>query len=238
MRFSIAVVSAFAGTTQSERLSLSLRASLSEATVTTSTSAEEWDSRYRGSELVWGTAPNRWVEREVAALPPGRALDLACGEGRNSIWLAHRGWQVTGIDFSAEAIGKARTLAQGADGQAATVDWRCADATTIELPAEFDLVLLVYLQLPAPGRRAAVAAAWRALAPGGTLIVIAHDSDNIEHGVGGPQDPAVLYTAADIASDLAAIDASAEVELVERVERPVATADRPALDALFRARKP
>jgi hypothetical protein len=55
--------------------------------------------------------------------------------------------------------------------------------------------------------------------------------------VGGPQDPAVLYTAADVATDLAAVDASAEVERVERVERPVANADRPALDALFRARK-
>jgi SAM-dependent methyltransferase len=210
---------------------------LSEATVTTSTSAEEWDSRYRSSDLVWGTAPNRWVEREAASLPPGRALDLACGEGRNSIWLAQRGWQVTGIDFSAEAIAKARTLAQGVDGLATTVDWRCADATTIELPAEFDLALLVYLQLPAPERRAALAAAWRSLAPGGTLIVIAHDSENIEHGVGGPQDPAVLYTAADVAGDLAALDASAQVELVERVSRPVATADRPALDALFRARR-
>ena len=205
--------------------------------MTTSMSADEWDSRYRGSELVWGTAPNRWVEREAASLPPGRALDLACGEGRNSIWLAQRGWQVTGIDFSAEAIGKARTLAQGVHGPAATVDWRCADATTIQLPAEFDLVLLVYLQLPALARREALAAAWHALAPGGTLLVIAHDSENIEHGVGGPQDPSVLHTAADVASDLAAIDSGAQVELVERVARPVATADRPALDALFRARK-
>jgi SAM-dependent methyltransferase len=205
--------------------------------MTTSMSAGEWDSRYRGSELVWGAAPNRWVERETASLAPGRALDLACGEGRNSIWLAQRGWQVTGIDFSAEAIRTARTLTEGAEGPMPTVDWRCADATTVQLPAEFDLVLIVYLQLPKLQRRAALGTAWRSLAPGGTLIVIAHDSDNLEHGVGGPKDPAVLYTAADIATDLAALDATAQVELAEQVSRPVVATDRPALDALFRARK-
>jgi SAM-dependent methyltransferase len=205
--------------------------------VTASMSADEWDSRYRDRELVWGAAPNRWVERETAALPPGRALDLACGEGRNSIWLAQRGWWVVGVDFSAEAIRKARTLAEGADGSKLNVDWRCADATAIELPAEFDLVLLVYLQLPEQRRRAAIAAAWHALAPGGTLLAIAHDSENLEHGVGGPQDPSVLYTAEDVAGDLAALGASVQTELVERVSRPVEGADRPALDALFRGRK-
>jgi hypothetical protein len=60
----------------------------------TSMSAADWDSRYSGSDLIWGSEPNLWVEQETAGLPPGRALDLACGEGRNSIWLAGRGWQV------------------------------------------------------------------------------------------------------------------------------------------------
>jgi SAM-dependent methyltransferase len=200
----------------------------------TSMSADEWDSRYRGSELVWGAKPNRWVEQEAAALPPGQALDLACGEGRNALWLAGRGWQVTAVDFSAEAIRKAQALAQDVS---TPIDWQCADATTLRLPAEFDLALVVYLQLPADQRRAALASAWACLAAGGTLIVVAHDSDNLAHGVGGPQDPAVLYTAADVAADLAALDPRAEVELAERVSRPVEGADRPALDALFRARR-
>ena len=203
----------------------------------TSISAQEWDARYRNSDLVWGAKPNRWVEQEVAALPPGRALDLACGEGRNSLWLAQRGWQVTGVDFSAEAIGKARALEQALPEHTTPIDWQCADATTIDLPAGFDLALLVYLQVSADERRAALATAWHCLAPGGTLVVIAHDSDNLAHGVGGPQDPTVLYTAADITADLAVIDPRAEVEIAERVERPVEGAERPALDALVRARK-
>ena len=200
-------------------------------------SAQEWDARYRGSDLVWGVKPNRWVEQEVAALPPGRALDLACGEGRNSLWLAQRGWQVTGVDFSAQAIGKARALAQSLPAHTTPTDWQSADATTIDLPAAFDLALLVYLQVSTDERRAALATAWHALAAGGTLIVIAHDSDNLAHGVGGPQDPTVLYTAADITADLAVIDPRAEVEIAERVKRPVEGAARPALDALVRARK-
>ena len=198
-------------------------------------SADEWDERYRGAELVWGATPNRWVEQEVTGLVAGRALDLACGEGRNSVWLAQRGWQVTGVDFSAEAIGKARALAAEV---AEPIEWLCADVTEFQRPGAFDLALIVYLQLAADQRRAAVAAGWAALAPGGTLIVIAHDSDNLAEGVGGPQDPAVLYTAADVSADLARLDLEATIERSARVERPVDGADRPALDALFRARKP
>ena len=198
-------------------------------------SADEWDERYRGAELVWGAKPNRWVEQEVTGLVAGRVLDLACGEGRNSVWLAQRGWQVTSVDFSAEAISKARALAAEV---AEPIEWLCADVTEFQRPGAFDLALIVYLQLAADQRRAAVAAGWAALAPGGTLIVIAHDSDNLAEGVGGPQDPDVLYTAADVSADLARLDLEATIERSERVERPVDGADRPALDVLFRARKP
>ena len=60
-----------------------------------------WNQRYDGSELVWSAAPNVWVEQLTQNLPTGTALDIAAGEGRNSLWLASRGWQVTAADFSA-----------------------------------------------------------------------------------------------------------------------------------------
>ena len=60
-----------------------------------------WDERYAGPELVWGAGPNCFVATELAGLSPGRALDLGTGEGRNAIWLAERGWQVTAVDGSA-----------------------------------------------------------------------------------------------------------------------------------------
>lgn len=77
---------------------------------------------------MWGAAPNIWVEQEIAGLTPGRALDLACGQGRNSIWLAARRWQVTGVDFSAAGLAEAETLARG-QNPPVTVYWYCADAT-------------------------------------------------------------------------------------------------------------
>jgi SAM-dependent methyltransferase len=195
--------------------------------------AAAWDERYRSADLIWGIAPNRWVEQEVADLAPRRALDLACGEGRNALWLAARGWQVTAVDFSPVAIEKARTLQAGTG---ATVDWVCADVLAYRSPDEVDLALLCYLQLPADPRRAVVRAAAEALAPGGVLLVIGHDTENLQHGWGGPQDPAVLFTAADVAADLEGT--GLHVERADAVRRPVPDADRPAIDALLRATRP
>src|SRR5664279_2220266 len=115
--------------------------------------ASSWDERYRADGLVWGQPPNRWVVEELSGAMPGRALDLACGEGRNALWLAAQGWQVTGVDFSAMAISKAREL----DAHR-LVTWVEADATRYRCDP-IELALLCYLQLPAAQRRLAVRAA-------------------------------------------------------------------------------
>ena len=185
--------------------------------------AAGWDERYRATSLVWGAEPNRWVAAHLSELIPGRALDLACGEGRNALWLASRGWSVIAVDFSSVAIEKARALS-------ADVDWVCADALTYVPPAPVDLTVLCYLQLAADERRRAVQRAVQALRPGGTLFVVGHDSRNLHEGTGGPQDPAVLFTAADIADDAGP---AIEVVHAESVLRPVEGADRPAIDALL-----
>ncbi|MDT4982088.1 MAG: hypothetical protein QOG07_3967 [Pseudonocardiales bacterium] len=196
--------------------------------------AEQWDERYRSTDLVWGTPPNHWVERELADLAPGRALDLACGEGRNALWLAARGWQVSAIDFSAVALDKGRAL-ESRQAPPTRVDWVLADATMYRCAEHVDLALLCYLQLPRAEWRAALIRAADALGSGGTLLVIGHDSTNIADGVGGPQDPAVLFTAADVVADLAGTDLV--IERAEAVHRPVDGADRPAVDALVRAHR-
>lgn len=85
---------------------------------------QEWDDRYATTELIWGAEPNQFLVREVADLPAGKALDLATGEGRNAIWLARRGWDVTGVDFSAVALGKAREIAADLD---VSIEWVEAD---------------------------------------------------------------------------------------------------------------
>jgi len=65
---------------------------------------EDWDKRYASAENLWSAKPNRFLVAEVEHLEPGRALDLACGEGQNAIWLATHGWDVTGVDYSEVAI--------------------------------------------------------------------------------------------------------------------------------------
>ena len=197
--------------------------------------ANQWNDRYATDDYVWKADPNVFLVSEIAGLAPGRALDLACGEGRNAVWLAEQGWSATGVDFSDVGLDKGRRLAaeRGVD-----VEWVCADATTWEPPAEaFDLVAVFYLQLPADGRRQAIGIAGRALGPGGTLLVVAHDLANLVDGVGGPQDPVVLYAPEDVLDDLARCRDRRHGRAGETVERPVAGADRPALDCLVRARR-
>ena len=191
-----------------------------------------WDRRYAEKELVWSAAPNRFLVAETAGLEPGRALDLACGEGRNAIWLAERGWRATALDFSEVAIDKARRIAAA---RGVEVDWRVADVLVHEPePRAFDLVLLFYLQLARDELQAAVACAAGAVAPGGTFLLVAHHSRNLEEGWGGPQDPAVLYGAEDVAPALEGL----EVERGEAVLRPVEEEGATAVDVLVRARRP
>ncbi len=197
--------------------------------------AQDWDARYASAELVWGGRPNRWVEAELAEHPPSQALDLACGEGRNALWLAGRGWRVTAVDFSAVALEKGRTLESAQDLAAPRIDWVCASALDYRPAQPVDLALLCYLQVSAGERRSAVVNAAGALAPGGVLLVIAHDSSNLHEGTGGPQEPGVLYTAADVSADL---DGSGLViDRAEAVLRPVDGAPRAAIDALLRAHR-
>jgi SAM-dependent methyltransferase len=159
--------------------------------------AHLWDERYAASRQ-WSVTPNQFVAEALARMPPGRALDLACGEGRNAVWLAARGWSVMAIDFSAVGVERGREAAREAG---VDITWVVDDVLTCPLP-DVDLVVIAYLQLPAEERSLAVRRAWDALAPGGSLVLIAHDSSNLTEGSGGPQDPALLYTADDVLGDL------------------------------------
>ena len=192
---------------------------------------DDWDARYAGDELLWRADPNRFLVSEVEGLAPGRVLDMACGEGRNAVWLATRGWQATGVDFSEVALAKAGRLA--ADREVA-VEWIAADVLEWVPPTSaYDLVAVFYLQLPAASRAGLFPRLAGALAPGGTLLVVGHDLLNLTEGYGGPQDASVLFTPDDIAADLAGL----KIVKAERVRRPVQTDDGEveAIDALVRA---
>jgi SAM-dependent methyltransferase len=196
--------------------------------------ADAWDERYAGSDLVWSADANRFVVEVVAGWPPGRAVDLACGEGRNAIWLAQQGWEVTAVDFSTVAVERGRRLA---DAAGVEIEWVCADATIHRAEAgTLDLALVCYLQLPSDQLRTVLVHARQALAPGGAVVVIAHALENLEHGVGGPQDPSVLPTVEQVVGALDGL----VVERGSNVTRPVTTADgeRDAIDLVVVARRP
>ena len=161
--------------------------------------AADWDARYAAEEL-WPIEPpiepNVYVADMVPDLAPGRALDVACGEGRNAIWLAQQGWDITAVDFSHVAVDRARTRATQAG---VDISFAVGDVLEFEMtPAAFDLVVLCFLQLPDHERRPVWKRAAAAVAPGGTLLVIGHDTRNVTDGVGGPRDAGVCYTAGDI----------------------------------------
>jgi 2-polyprenyl-3-methyl-5-hydroxy-6-metoxy-1,4-benzoquinol methylase len=193
----------------------------------------EWDKRYSGTELLWSAEPNVFVARELASLPPGRALDLGAGEGRNSIWLASQGWTVTAVDFSRVALDRGAALAGRAG---VSVEWVHADLRHHEPePGAYDLVLVVYLQLAQPDVHHVLSAARSAVAPGGTVFVVGHDRTNIADGYGGPQDPERLYTPELITAGLGGL----AIIAAERVNRVVATpeGERTAIDTMVIATK-
>jgi SAM-dependent methyltransferase len=201
---------------------------------TSDPSRERWDRRWAGERANASTAPSQFLVAEVADLRPGAALDLACGSGRNAVWLAEQGWRVTAVDFSGVALRMARRLAAE---RRAEVEWVEADVVTWRPPSRaYDLVCLLYLQRPVLERRTVLARAASAVRAGGTLVVVGHDRLNLTEGWGGPTQPDVLFTPDDVVAQIGDL----VVEKARRVRRAVEEpgASREAIDALVRARRP
>jgi SAM-dependent methyltransferase len=191
---------------------------------------EDWNRKHGEGGPLFGPDPNRFLVAEVDGLAPGRALDLACGAGRNAVWLAERGWQVTGVDFSDAGLENARRLAAE---RGVAVEWLQADLREwTPPPGAFDLVVIMYLQIPVEERRLVNGRAAAAVAPGGTVLVVGHDCENLTSGTGGPQDARVLLDAQEVAGELAGL----EIEKAERVLRPV-EGEPDAIDTLVRAHR-
>lgn len=197
--------------------------------------SQAWDERYAASaELVWTDQANRFVVEELTARPPGRALDLAAGEGRNAVWLVERGWRVTAVDFSAVAAGRGRALAAV---RGVTVEWVVADLLGYVPPAaSYDLVLIAYLHLPPADLALVLTRAATALSGGGTLLVVGHDLANLTDGTGGPQDPAILYRPGTIVEALDGL----HIRRADTARRPVRVGDQTvaALDTVVVAERP
>lgn len=155
-----------------------------------------WDARFRAPEYIFGRTPNVFLEGHAGLLPDGaRVLDVACGEGRNAVWLAQRGCRVTGVDISPLALDKARRLATDAGVQ---VDWREADLRQWQWESDvFDAVTCIFIQFASPQERSRLFEGFRTtLAPGGLLLLQGYTPKQLEYRTGGPGDVAHLYTEA------------------------------------------
>lgn len=195
--------------------------------------AAEWDTRYAAAERVWSGEPNGALVAELAALHPGRALDVGCGEGADAVWLARGGWQVTALDVSRVALDRAERHARDAGVQ---VTWVHAGLVEAGLPTGgFDLVSAQYPAL----RRTPAAVAEQMLvdvvAPGGTLLVV-HHAPEAERLGDRSFDPELYVLPADVA---VLLDTDWQIDVNERRPRSISggSGAHHTHDVVLRARR-
>jgi SAM-dependent methyltransferase len=137
---------------------------------------EAWDARYREVNRIWSGNPNVALVAEVGDLPPGRALDLGCGEGADAVWLARNGWQVTAVDISGVALQRA---AEHAAAAGVSVDFQRHNLEQTFPDGEFDLVSAQFLHFWAEfDREKILRRAAAAVSRGGVLLIEGH----MDHG--------------------------------------------------------
>lgn len=190
-------------------------------------SEAEWDERYRSREALWSDEPNPTLVTEVSSLDPGSAVELGCGEGADAMWLA-------------KPLARAASAEQRYRNEIATpVVWQQADLLAwTPGEARFDLVTAHFMQFHEKERARFFATLAACAAPGGTLLIVGHDPSDLTTNVRRPPDPAVFYTASDIA---AALDAH-EWDIVvckPRYRSAIDRNERPATvnDAIVQARR-
>jgi SAM-dependent methyltransferase len=201
----------------------------------------DWDHRYAGDAPMWSGNPNGTLVHEVSDLPPGRALDVGAGEGGDAIWLAERGWKVTASDISSRALGR---VAAEAERRGLVVDslHRDANAPGAFEAGGYDLVSMQYGSVHRTPDQRGVRNLLAAVAPGGTLLVVAHDLTPMRAPIDVAEqtrifDPDAYVGVADIAAAIGD-DADWEIEVDETRPRPPgAVSTHHVDDVILRARR-
>ncbi len=204
-----------------------------------SENARAWAERYATGKKIWSGNPNALLVREAEGLPPGRALDIGCGEGGDAIWLARQGWQVVGIDIAQGALDLAAEHA-AEQGVADAISWERHDLTRTTPTGPFDLVSACYFHSWIEMDRAgALRAAAALVAPGGNLLVVGHAG--APSWVTDPKHLAAKFPTPDeVLADLALDDEWEVVTSEARAEVPMKNPDgEPAIrpDSVLRVRR-
>jgi SAM-dependent methyltransferase len=163
-----------------------------------------WDERYAGEAFMYGTEPNDFVREQWRQLPAGgRVLCLAEGEGRNAVFLAQQGLQVTGVDGSAVGLAKAQQLAAQ---RGVSIETAVADLGVYEPGlARWDAVVSIWCHLPPPLKKTLHPKLVAALAPGGVLLLEHYHPRQLEYRTGGPPDAAMMMTLEELRRDFAGL---------------------------------
>ncbi|MET0694816.1 MAG: methyltransferase domain-containing protein [Propionibacteriaceae bacterium] len=161
-----------------------------------------WDERYSMSDKIWSGNPNPRLVEHISGVEAGTALDVGSGEGADAIWLAERGWRVTGIDVSVVALERAaqHASARGAD-IAERITWQQVDLMAGDvLPDSYDLVTAQFMHLP--GREALHRRLAAAVRPGGILLIVGHHPSDLETMANRWKLRELMFTAEDIVPTL------------------------------------
>lgn len=177
--------------------------------------ASFWDNRYTTEGYIYGIEPNEFLAAHVGEIPSGPVLCLADGEGRNGVFIAGRGHDVTSVDQSAVALQKAKQLAQSRHLGLTT---HVADLSNYEIaPAAWAGVVAIFMHLPPVLRRGVLARAEAGLRSGGVFLLECYTPAQIGRGTGGPSDPELCPTLAALRAELPGL----RLEIGRELERDV-----------------
>jgi hypothetical protein len=151
-----------------------------------------WDSKYSVDEYVYTKDVNRFVKQSCSDLAPGKMIDLAGGEGRNTVFFAQKGWQAENIDLSAVGLVKCEKLAKERDVQELVFTTNASALEFVSKLAPVDLGLCAYLQIPQDQLTVAITRLVENIKPGGVFFGVWHALENLKDGFGGPQNPDFL----------------------------------------------
>ena len=201
-------------------------------------SADYWNAKFQVPEFIYTTTANQFVVELATPLKPGRAIDLAGGEGRNTVWLAEQGWRAENVDIARAGLDKTRRLADER-GVADRVTTTLGSATDFQAKlAPADLGVIAYLQAPQELLETAIARMANQLRPGAHLIGVWHALENLEGGFGGPRDPRILAHGPHIRAACEA--AGLRVKTCENRQGKIQTTEglKPSITLVLLAEKP
>jgi SAM-dependent methyltransferase len=164
-----------------------------------------WDSKYSVDEYIYTKEVNRFVKESLSDLAPGKMIDLAGGEGRNTVFFAERGWQAENVDLSSVGLEKCQALAaeKNVSDLVFTTNASALDFDSKLSPV--DLGVCAYLQIPQAELTIAVERLVENIKPGGVFFGVWHALENLKDGFGGPQNPEVLPSESSMKSLLSSL---------------------------------